>query len=84
MGSTLSSGSTGGTLTHNHFTGFVYDESGTFGIDTKYVANGPMGGGDWFYSNDYGSRTATMGGVYTESQANIPPYYELVFFIKVK
>ena len=78
------SGTTGGSETHNHGTGIVYDESGIFGIDTAYCSGGAVGGGDYFYKQDYGSRTADGGRMFTSNTNTIPPYYEMAFFMKVK
>ena len=80
------SGLTGGSDTHRHKTPIKYDEGGYFLIDTSGVNRdyNDTGGGDYTYGNTFGSRRADGGTFLTHYADGSPPFYEVVWIIRIK
>jgi len=83
------SGTTGGVSEHNHqwllnssrTMGYVTSSGGgTNQVGKSFNADGNVSG----YPSYTGSKGYIDGDYYTNKTSNMPPYYELLFFIKVR
>jgi len=80
------SGGTGGTATHSHVSPVSWDSDGggVLGITNINGISSPVNSGGYFCTDDGATGGGTRDNYNTSSSATIPPYYNVVFIMRVR